>query len=249
MASDLLQVLDRRRLLAAAAAVVAASARPGVFAQTLITDAQPSDTGFVRSPAQPRDAGFARAPAAVLSQPGGAVPLARVSEPTPAPIDWRKFLLTGERSILLRRDGAAERIRYSTKEGTLDRDGYARACFILRDVRAGRLFPMDPSLLDILCGIQRWSEYHGRGSTIVVTSGFRTKETNSRTEGAAMHSMHLFGRAADIVLEGLSSALLGAMVREFNTQGGTGIYLRAGFVHVDTGAARSWVSTWRSRRR
>jgi len=149
----------------------------------------------------------------------------------------------------MRRDGAAQRVRYCTADGQLDREGYGIACLLLRDVQAGRLCPIDPRLLDILCGLERWAEYNGRSSVIQLLSGFRTLATNRATEGAAMNSMHLYGRAADIVFEGMQSGLLGAMVRTFNDQGGTGIYLNRGFVHVDTGAARSWVSMARSKRR
>jgi len=140
-------------------------------------------------------------------------------------------------------------VRYCTADGHLDREGYGIACLLLRDVRAGKMCPIDPRLLDILCGLQRWAEYNDRSAVIQLLSGFRTLATSSSTEGAAMNSMHLYGRAADIVFEGMPSGLLGAMVRSFNDQGGTGIYLNRGFVHVDTGAARSWVSTERSKRR
>lgn len=142
----------------------------------------------------------------------------------------------------MRRDGKAQRVRYCTSDGQLDRDGYALACHLLRDLRAGKMFTMDPKLLDVLCGIQRWGEANGRSSVIQVNSGFRTLDTNNDTEGAARNSMHLYGRAADIVIDGFGSGLVGAMVRTFNSNGGTGVYLSRGFVHVDTGAARMWVT-------
>ena len=241
MGLDVLQRLDRRGFLAAAAVTVASSGGP-VFGQTLIQGTPNSDVGFARGQGEPR-------PYTGPAQP--------VQEPTPVrqqPAsaerpDWRNYLISGERSILMRRDGAAQRVRYCTADGQLDREGYGIACLLLRDVKAGKLHPIDPRLLDILCGLQRWAEYNGRGAVIQLLSGFRTLATNSSTEGAAMNSMHLYGRAADIVFEGMPSGLLGAMVRSFNDQGGTGIYLNRGFVHVDTGAARSWVSTTRSTRR
>lgn len=239
MGVGLLQRLDRRGFLAAAAAAVAASSGRA-FGQTLIQDTPSSDVGFARGEGR---AGVANAPAGPLYQ----APVQQVM--TAERLDWRKYLIAGERSILMRRDGQARRVRYCTADGQLDREGYGVACWLLRDVRAGKLYPIDPQLLDILCGLQRWAEYNGRSAVIQLLSGFRTMATNGSTEGAAMNSMHLYGRAADIVFEGMPSALLGAMVRSFNDQGGTGIYLSQGFVHVDTGAARSWVSTARSHRR
>lgn len=243
MASDAVQRLDRRGFLAAAAAMLSFSSGPAP-AQTLISDTPAADTGFRRL-----------APLAAVPASSGAQPDVRASAPKTVqtnslvPDDWRRRLLAGERSIVMRRDGAVKRVRYCMADGMLDRDGYAQACVMLRDLRAGKMFPMDPRLLDVLCGLQRWGEANGRSSTILLTSGFRTDETNSATEGAARNSMHRYGRAADMVLEGFSSGLMGAMVREFNKDGGTGIYLARGFVHVDTGAARSWVSNDRAKPR
>ncbi len=168
-------------------------------------------------------------------------------------LDWRDVLLAGERSILMRRDGPATRVRYGNRDGSLDRDGYIAACHMLRDVRAQKTVQIDPELLDVLCGIQRWMEFNGKVPTIEITSGFRTARTNGSAEGAARHSMHLYGKAADIIVPGASSAMIGAMVRRFNEEGGTGIYPGRQFVHVDTGAPRTWIikpgSARRARRR
>lgn len=156
-------------------------------------------------------------------------------------LDWKQVLLAGARSITMRRDGPAVAVRYRDREGRLDRDGYFAACYLLRDVRAGRTVQIDPELLDVLCGIQRWMEFNGKSSTIEITSGYRTVKTNDSAEGSGRHSMHLYGKAADIVVPGAPSTVIGAMVQRFNNEGGTGIYLGKGFVHVDTGSARSWI--------
>ncbi len=156
-------------------------------------------------------------------------------------VDWRNVLLAGDRSILMRRDGPAVRVRYGNGDGSLDRDGYFAACHLLRDVRAQRTVQIDPELLDVLCGIQRWMEFNGKLSTIEITSGFRTITTNDSAEGSARQSMHLYGKAADIIVPGASSSVIGAMVSRFNDAGGTGIYPGLQFVHVDTGAPRTWV--------
>lgn len=247
MSVNVLQRLDRRGFLAAAAAMVASSAG-SALGQTLIQDTPSSDGGYSR--AEAGASAYTRAGMQPLAQQQ---PASQAAAPVRLTLeqqsDWRKYLLAGERTIIMRRDGSAQRVRYCLADGSLDRDGYGLACTMLRDVQAGKLYPMDPRLLDILCGLQRWAEYNGRSSVIQLLSGFRTAKTNSDTEGAALNSMHLYGRAADVVFEGLSSGLMGAMIRAFNTQGGNGIYLNRGFVHVDTGAARSWVSTEVKRRR
>ena len=75
-----------------------------------------------------------------------------------------------------------------------------------------------PRLLDILCGLQRWGEFNGRSSTILLTSGFRTAATNGATEGAALNSMHMYGRAADIVLEGPWPGAVAHFIRRLTEQ-------------------------------
>jgi uncharacterized protein YcbK (DUF882 family) len=162
--------------------------------------------------------------------------------------DWRQLLLAGERSIVMRRDdGPVMHCRYRSADGLVDRDGYAAACHVLRDVRANRMMAIDPRLLDILTGIQRWLRANGHDAVIRVLSGYRSAQTNALTEGAAKNSMHLEGRAADILLEGLPARLLAAMVLQFNAGGGNGLYISRGFVHVDTGAARTWGVSARAR--
>lgn len=227
---DIVQEIDRRGALKRVALYLAGTALAGqAGAQTLIEGTEDTGRGAERF--------FSRRPETPATQINQGA--ATASEPT-ASMDWRRQLLSGERSIVLRRGGAAERVRYCTATGSLDRDGYARACYLLRDVRANLLYPISPSLLDALCGIQRWGEYHGRSSIVNVLSGYRSPATNDLTEGAARNSMHLRGRAADVHFEGFSTRLLAAMAKIFNDDGGTGIYLDMNMVHVDRGAPRAW---------
>jgi len=57
--------------------------------------------------------------------------------------------------------------------------------------------------------------------------------------GVAKGSLHLQGRAIDIRLEDVSSAVLRDAAQELR-QGGVGYYRRSDFVHVDTGRVRTW---------
>ena len=186
-----------------------------------------------------------------LGSVASAAPAPAVSGPSPVlveplnrrdALDWKQVLLAGERSLTLRRDGPTTQVRYVRSDGSLDVNGYVVACYLLRDVRAGQTVQIDPHLLDVLCGIQRWMDFNGKPATIEITSGFRTVKTNDSAEGSGRHSMHLYGRAADIIVPGAPSRLIGDMVQRFNNEGGTGIYLGRGFVHVDTGSARTWVA-------
>ncbi|MEJ6002605.1 YcbK family protein [Paucibacter soli] len=237
----LIDRLDRRGFLGLAAVALAASTQ--ARAQTLIAGTPEFDSGYLRNSiaeAQARADEEARAQATPADQQEAE---RWWQAPVASQQDWRRALLSGERSITMRRDGALRRVRYCTQDGLLDREGYAQACMLLRDVQAGKLAAMDPGLLDLLCGMQRWAQHNGREANFEILSGFRSLQTNSATEGAALNSLHLYAKAADIRVEGISSSMLGAMAKQFNVAGGNGIYVNRGFVHVDTGRSRTWIST------
>jgi len=119
--------------------------------------------------------------------------------------------------------------------GELDRVNY-----ILRDFRANEVKPIDPALLDLLVQIQHRL---GTAEPFQVISGYRSPVTNAmlhaNSEGVAVHSLHLEGKAIDITVPGRSLAQLrGAALAQ--QAGGVGYYPRTGFVHVDTGRVRFW---------
>ena len=116
-------------------------------------------------------------------------------------------------------------------------DGYSLLCYLLRDVRADRVTRVDVKLIHLLFGMQAWMRAVGIRQPLRVNSGYRTPETNADTEGAAVHSMHLAGQAADVAVEGIPSAVLAKLALRFNA-GGVGVYPT--FVHVDTGPVRTW---------
>jgi uncharacterized protein YcbK (DUF882 family) len=71
-------------------------------------------------------------------------------------------------------------------------------------------------------------------------SGYRTPETNSHLEGAALNSQHLKARALDIHLPGMDNQ---EVARSFRTivYGGVGMYPLKDFTHLDTGGLRRCV--------
>jgi uncharacterized protein YcbK (DUF882 family) len=154
--------------------------------------------------------------------------------------DWRVRLLQGPRSLWLARGEAQVRSTYWTPDAGYDGDAYKEICWLLRDVQANKSFAMSLRLLDVLCGLQNWFAFNGLRQPILVNSGYRTFATNYRTEGAALNSQHLLGRAADITVPGVPVGRLAAMASLFG-QGGVGMYVRQGFVHVDTGDERIWI--------
>ena len=60
-----------------------------------------------------------------------------------------------------------------------------------------------------------------------------------RSSGVARHSLHLEGRAIDVRLDGIDCADLAAGALALS-RGGVGYYRRSDFVHLDTGALRTW---------
>jgi uncharacterized protein YcbK (DUF882 family) len=112
--------------------------------------------------------------------------------------------------------------------------------FILRDWRQNEVKPIEPALLDLLVGIRHRL---GTNEPINIISGYRTPITNAmlhfRSEGVAVHSLHLDGKAIDICVPGRSlKNVKRAAMSMFG--GGVGYYPRTGFVHVDTGRLRFW---------
>ena len=116
-------------------------------------------------------------------------------------------------------------------------DGLAELDWLMRDVQAERVQPIDVRVFYLLAMVQ--AEFGGR--TILVTSGYRTRATNERLRAqgidAARNSFHLRGRAVDIQIPGVAPASM-AELGSLLGLGGVGVY--AGFVHLDTGPKRMW---------
>ncbi len=80
----------------------------------------------------------------------------------------------------------------------------------------------------------------GSGAILTITSGYRAPEYNKRLRNggalAAKASLHQYGMAADLIIDGVSSERVWRYVRELNF-GGAGYY-HGRTVHVDVGPAR-----------
>ena len=85
------------------------------------------------------------------------------------------------------------------------------------------------------------------GCPVAITSGFRTAAHNASIPGASPHSQHLYGRAADFRVEGVSVAEAAAYAETLLPgKGGIGRYpprkgRACGWVHLDT---RSTKARW-----
>lgn len=117
-------------------------------------------------------------------------------------------------------------------------DGYKSICTILRDLNAPPV-QMDFVLLDILRGVQGWLTAYGIHKPIIINSGYRSTTTNAAIEGAARNSMHMYGKAADIWIDGVSTSFI-AKLGLYLSGGGVGYYAAKNFVHVDSGKLRAW---------
>ena len=111
---------------------------------------------------------------------------------------------------------------------------------LLRDYRNDEQHAIDPKLFDYLYDVALQMR---TDPVFSVISGYRSLETNEllreRSSGVARRSLHLEGRAIDVRLAGVDCADLahGALAL---SRGGVGYYRKSDFVHLDTGAFRTW---------
>lgn len=163
------------------------------------------------------------------------------AEATTRQKDWRQVLLDRDRWLSLERAATGEKaqFRYYRFGYGFEHEGYNIACHLLRDVESGVTHRMNPKLIDLLFLIQGWLRVNGLPYHIVILSGYRTPEHNSRLAKAAKNSEHVKGNAADIRIPGLKVDALTRLAKAVGV-GGVGIYSRNGFVHVDVGRVREW---------
>ncbi len=111
---------------------------------------------------------------------------------------------------------------------------------VLRDHRTGEMFPIDPRVVDIVSVVHRVS---GSRYPYKVLSGYRSPKTNAMlhrvSEGVASKSLHMSGRAIDSRLADVDSSKLRDIAKRLHA-GGVGYYPSSDFVHMDSGAFRTW---------
>ena len=120
--------------------------------------------------------------------------------------------------------------------------GYYRLCSALRDNHVapsqGNVY-ISIRLIETLWAVQQVLAQQGVRAPIVVHSGYRTPETNARTEGAAYNSLHMYGMAVDFDVPGVGIGDLADICWSCPGAGGVGSYA-GGWVHLDTGSHRFW---------
>ncbi|MQP55969.1 DUF882 domain-containing protein [Vibrio parahaemolyticus] len=109
-----------------------------------------------------------------------------------------------------------------------------------RDHRRNEVHPMDKRLFDQISQIQKLI---GTESEVIVISGYRSPVTNaslrSGSTGVAKKSLHMEGKAIDFRLDGVKLSTVRDAAISLKA-GGVGYYPGSNFVHIDTGAVRSW---------
>lgn len=101
---------------------------------------------------------------------------------------------------------------------------------------------VDSELVELLQAVR---DHFGR--PVRLSSGYRTAAHNSTVRNASRYSQHLYGRAADIRVDGASVEEVAACAEQLlSGRGGIGRYpstpQRTGWVHLDTRPVRSrWV--------
>ncbi len=119
-------------------------------------------------------------------------------------------------------------------------ESLARLDRFLRDHRTGEEHSIDPTLFDLLHDLRAAT---GARGPFQVISAYRSPRTNemlhTASRGVARRSLHLSGRAMDIRVSDVSSAVLRDAAKELG-RGGVGYYRQSDFVHVDTGRVRAW---------
>ncbi|MBT0043880.1 DUF882 domain-containing protein [Vibrio alginolyticus] len=109
-----------------------------------------------------------------------------------------------------------------------------------RDHRRNEVHPMDRRLFDQISQIQKLI---GTEAEVIVISGYRSPATNASLRNGssrvAKKSMHIEGKAIDFRLDGVKLSTVRDAALSLKA-GGVGYYPGSNFVHIDTGAVRSW---------
>ena len=146
-----------------------------------------------------------------------------------------------EKTLALYNMHTGERIRtvYWLQDGYVD-ESLVEINHILRDHRTQETSVIDPRLLDLLYAIQKKLRTK---RPFQIISAYRSPQTNAllrqQSKKVAKKSLHMYGKAVDIRVEGHSAKSLRRAALSLRA-GGVGYYPHANFIHVDTGQVRSW---------
>ena len=154
----------------------------------------------------------------------------------------RPGLSLGKLNIYNEHTGEHLDVCYLDRGRTFDEKSYHELTHFFRCTYDGSIHPIDPMLFVLLDSVHCLLNAKGRPFRLV--SGYRSPAYNRllcREEcGAAAHSYHVKGMAADVTIEGVALRDIERAARRLNI-GGVGRY--SDFVHLDVGPPRTWSFT------
>jgi uncharacterized protein YcbK (DUF882 family) len=142
----------------------------------------------------------------------------------------------GKLTITRRDTGEKVVINYRTKDGGYDMDEIAKFNHVTRCSLDGTEADMSIKLVELLDAVE--DHFGKRG--LILLSGYRTQELNRTLPGAAEHSLHMLGWAADIRVPGYTASAIKKYALRLGV-GGVGYYPSKGFTHIDVGRVRYWM--------
>jgi len=135
----------------------------------------------------------------------------------------------------------ALQVAYRTPAG-YDPRALAAVSHLMRDRITGAVKAVDPLLLDYLYAVQ---SHLASTKPLHINSGYRSRPTNARVrragKGAVRNSYHTQGKAVDVWVPGVETAVLRNIAVEAR-KGGVGYYPDRHFVHLDVGPVRHWTT-------
>lgn len=148
-----------------------------------------------------------------------------------------------KRILWLKREGYNEEIvaPFSLDGRTVYSAGYREICWLLRDHSvpfAQGYVRFDIVAIEALWEVQQTLALQGVIRPLIITSGYRSPQTNAATEGAARNSQHLYAKAVDMCVEGVSMRELFDACWSRGISGGIGYY--SDHIHLDSGTRRWW---------
>ncbi len=147
-----------------------------------------------------------------------------------------------DRLLMMSNPHTGEKIRtvYWTPVDGYIRESLASVSHFMRDFRRNQVKPIDPKLLDIVHAI---SLNIGKHRKFEVMSGYRSPKTNRmlarRSKNVARKSYHMRAKAMDFQVKNISARELRRVALALS-RGGVGYYPGARYIHVDSGAVRTW---------
>jgi uncharacterized protein YcbK (DUF882 family) len=149
-----------------------------------------------------------------------------------------------QRVLWLRRAGTSDEINvpFCVDGRTVYYPGYNAICWLMRDrhvAAAQGYVRIDIVEIEALWEVQQALALQGVRRPLIITSGFRSVQTNLATENAARNSMHCYGKAADMYVDGISTRDLFDTCWSRAVSGEMGYY--DSHVHLDSASRRWWV--------